>query len=409
MWGRSLKIKSLNHLRNVKFKDFIQLQRGFDLPKYDLVNGPYPVIGSTSIIGHHNQYKVEPPGVVTGRSGSLGQLQFIREKYWPHNTSLWVRDFKGNYPRYVYYFLKSLDLSNFNSGAGVPTLNRNHLDTMELLIHPISDQHRIATILSAYDDLIDNNTRRIRILEEMAQAIYREWFVDFRFPVQEGVRMVESELGLVPEGWQVIELDKLTLDIIDYRGKTPKKLDSDWSTEGIPAISALNIKKGELIHLEKTKRVSEELYKKWMKSELESGDILMTSEAPLGELFFLVTKKRFCLSQRVYCIRADSSRIKPIILYFSLDSPLARNEIQSRATGTTVLGIRQSLLRKIPVITPPIHLQEKLEQPLSNIFRMRENLIDKNTNLRRTRDLLLPKLISGELDVSELDIEVPAA
>ena len=78
----------MTNLRHIRFKDFITLQRGFDLPKKDMVDGHYPVVGSTSIIGYHNEYKVLPPGVVTGRSGSLGEIQYIREKYWPHNTSL---------------------------------------------------------------------------------------------------------------------------------------------------------------------------------------------------------------------------------------------------------------------------------------------------------------------------------
>ncbi|MCR4298844.1 MAG: hypothetical protein NUV75_08860 [Gallionella sp.] len=86
----------------MRFSDFVSLQRGFDLPKTEMREGPYPVVGPTSIIGHHDEFKVEPPGVVTGRSGSLGIVQYVAEKYWPHNTSLWVKDFKGNEGRSVY-------------------------------------------------------------------------------------------------------------------------------------------------------------------------------------------------------------------------------------------------------------------------------------------------------------------
>ena len=192
----------MNNLNKIKFKDFITLQRGFDLPKKDMIEGSVPVIGSTSIIGYHNQFKISPPGVITGRSGSLGIIQYITKNYWPQNTSLWTKDFKGNLPRYVYYFLQTLDLKNFNSGAGVPTLNRNHLDTLEIQVHNYQDQEKIAAILSAYDDLIENNTRRIKILEEMAQALYREWFVEFRFPGHEDVEMVDDGCGrMILEGW----------------------------------------------------------------------------------------------------------------------------------------------------------------------------------------------------------------
>ena len=103
-------------MNEIIFKNFIKLQRGFDLPKVQMIKGEYPVIGSTTIIGYHNEYKVDSPGVITGRSGSLGFVQFVKKKYWPHNTSLWVKDFKGNDPKYVYYFLKVFGLERFNSG-----------------------------------------------------------------------------------------------------------------------------------------------------------------------------------------------------------------------------------------------------------------------------------------------------
>ena len=186
-----------------RFEDFVTLQRGFDLPKTEMRDGPFPVVGSTSVIGYHNDFKVEPPGVVTGRSGSLGTVQLVREPYWPHNTSLWVRDFKGNDPRFVYYRLQELDLARFNAGAGVPTLNRNHLDSLELDVPPLPVQLRVAGILSAYDDLIENNQRRIQILETMARALYREWFVEFRFPGHDKIPRVASPLGDIPEGWEV--------------------------------------------------------------------------------------------------------------------------------------------------------------------------------------------------------------
>ena len=147
----------------MRFKDFVTLQRGFDLPKTEMCDGPYPVVGSTSIIGRHNEYKANPPGVVMGRSGSLGTIQFVQEPYWPHNTSLWVKDFKGNDPRFVYYRLQGFNFARFNAGAGVPTLNRNHLDGLEVEVPDLPAQRCIASILSAYDDLIENNLQRIKI------------------------------------------------------------------------------------------------------------------------------------------------------------------------------------------------------------------------------------------------------
>ena len=118
----------------IYFKDFIKLNRGFDLPEDKVVEGIYPVVASTSIKTYHNQFKVKAPIIVTGRSGSLGKVQYVNQDGWPHNTALYVKDFKGNEPLYVFYTMLGMDFESFNSGAGVPTLNQNHLHKLKLWV-----------------------------------------------------------------------------------------------------------------------------------------------------------------------------------------------------------------------------------------------------------------------------------
>jgi type I restriction enzyme S subunit len=211
--------------------------------------------------------------------------------------------------------------------------------------------------------------------------------------------MVESELGPIPEGWVVEQLEAVVEEFIDYRGKTPKKLGGDWSENGILALSALNVKQGRLVSLDKAKFVSEELYKRWMKSELRAGDILMTSEAPLGEVYFLPETRRYCLSQRVFSIRSKATMMQPSVLFFVLSSPEGQKQLKSRASGTTVLGIRQADLRRIPVVRPPTSLQQDGDLMLRPFLTMIDLLQRKGDVLRRTRDFLLPRLISGEITV----------
>ena len=184
--------------KSLRFRDFVTLQRGFDLPKSQMDDGDVPVLGSQCVIGFHNEAKVKPPGVVPGRSGTLGLVQYTDQPYWPHNTVLWVRDFKGNDPRFVYYKLQTLHLERFNGGVSVPTLNRNVLDTLPLKVPVLSEQKRIASILSAYDDLIENNRRRIQLLEQAARLLYKEWFVHLRFPGHEHIKIKDG----VPKGWE---------------------------------------------------------------------------------------------------------------------------------------------------------------------------------------------------------------
>ena len=159
--------------------DVLTLQRGFDLPRKDRKIGQVPVIASTGAVGCHNENRVYGPGVVIGRSGSIGGAQFIAEDFWPLNTTLWVKDFKGNDVRYCYYLIKSIDLSNYNVGSGVPTLNRNHIHPHPVFLPPLQQQKVIAQILGSLDDKIELNRRMNETLEAMAQALFKSWFVDF--------------------------------------------------------------------------------------------------------------------------------------------------------------------------------------------------------------------------------------
>jgi type I restriction enzyme S subunit len=138
------------------FMDFIKLNRGFDLPDDKIVEGEYPVIASTSVKAYHNQFKVKAPIITTGRSGSLGTVLYVNQNGWPLNTALYVKEFKGNEPLYVYYTLKNIDFESFNSGAGVPSLNQNHLHKLKLWIAGKELQLKFKTIVEPIMQQIDN-------------------------------------------------------------------------------------------------------------------------------------------------------------------------------------------------------------------------------------------------------------
>jgi len=410
----------MSDLRQTRFNEFIVLQRGFDLPKKEMTGGPYPVVGSTSIIGYHNEYKVNPPGVVTGRSGSLGFVQYICDKYWPHNTSLWVKDFKGNFPRYVYYHLLTLDLKRFNSGVGVPTLNRNDLDTLEIAVPLLHTQRKIAAILSAYDDLIENNLRRIKILEEMAQMIYREWFVNFRFPGHEKVKMVDSELGMIPEGWEVRPLASLLVSHIG--GGWGKDTAEERHTEAAWVIRGTDIPSARYYDFSKVP------YRYHTPSNLrprrlKPGDIVFevsggSKDQPLGRALYVSAELFHAFrGHSVICasfckrIQPDTKKYASELLYLSFLEAYESGEIeQFQVQSTGISNFKWSdYISQVNRCVPPIALQKHFRDLVAPLFLEISTLGHKNTNLRQTRDLLLPKLISGELDVSELDIDMEGA
>ena len=378
----------MKNMLQLQFKNFITLQRGFDLPKKDRVLGDYPVVASTAINGYHAEHKVQPPGVVTGRSGSLGEVLYIDKPFWPLNTTLWVKDFIGNLPLYVYYFLKTLDLKQYNSGAGVPTLNRNHLDTLEIAIHDFQSQRKIASILSAYDDLIENNLRRIKILEEIAQALYREWFVKFRFPGHEKIRMVDSAMGMIPERWEVVHLVD-SCDIV--MGQSPKSEFYNTSGDGLPFHQGVS---------NFGPRFPTEHVFCTMKNRIaETGDILLSVRAPVGRIN--LADKRLIVGRGLCAIHNKNGQ-----QWFTLHQLKERFQQEDTMGGGTIFkAVTRKDVESIESLNPASLTVRAFEEICYPVEVQIEILTDKNTNLRQTRDLLLPKLISGELDVSDLDIK----
>ena len=187
----------------IQLGEFLTLKRGYDLPSSKREEGTVPVVSSSGVTGYHKVAKIEGPGVVTGRYGTLGEVFFIDEDYWPLNTALYVRDFKGNNPRFTAYFLKSILTATSSDKAAVPGVNRNDLHARKVRVtRDVSQQAEIASILSAYDDLIENNRRRIQLLEQAARLLYKEWFVRLRFPGYEHVKVKDG----VPEGWEKVSV-----------------------------------------------------------------------------------------------------------------------------------------------------------------------------------------------------------
>lgn len=147
-------------LKDCLLGDVVTFQRGHDLPKTQMVDGPYPVLGSNGIIGYHNRYTTTGPVIVVGRSGNVGHPFMVKSNAWAHNTSLYIKDFKGNDPIFIYYFLQTLNLAKFAGGSAVPTLNRNHINTIEVKIpKDVSVQQKIGSILASFDEKISTNNK----------------------------------------------------------------------------------------------------------------------------------------------------------------------------------------------------------------------------------------------------------
>ena len=205
-------------MEKIRLGDLVEFQRGYDLPKNEFKNGNIPVISSNGILGYHNEVKVKEIGITIGRSGTVGFPYLIKQDFFPHNTTLFIKNFNGNNVVYIYYLLKSLNLNEYKSGSGVPTINRNHLHPLKVTATKNKEtQQKIAKILSDIDDKIEVLHQINDNLAELAKTIYDYWFVQFDFPDQNGKpyktsggKMVYNEVlkREIPEGWEVKKLKK---------------------------------------------------------------------------------------------------------------------------------------------------------------------------------------------------------
>lgn len=376
-------------MEKIRFDDFIKLNRGFDLPDSQIEDGVYPVVASTNIKAHHSTYKVNGPMVVTGRSGSLGAVQYIEGKCWPLNTTLYVKDFKNNNPRYVYYFLKTMHLEQYNAGAGVPTLNQNHLHSLKINVHEKEVQRRIASILSAYDNLIENNNKRIRLLEQMAENLYKEWFVRFRFP---GHEKVEMENGL-PKGWK---RTKLTNEYKTSSGGTPSRTNTEYYENGnIPWI-----KTGELqdcILTDTEEYITENAVKHSSAKLFPQGTLLMAMYGVnIGKL---AISNIDATCNQACCVFIPKRIESKYYLFYHLKS--IRDYLLSISFGAAQQNLSQELIKSLKIIIPNDNTIIAFEHKAEGFYQQIRNLKHQNENLTRQRDLLLPRLMSGKLEVKE--------
>ena len=369
--------------------DVITLQRGFDLPEVERRDGPIPVVASTGVVGFHAEKKVDGPGVVIGRSGSIGGGQYIAEDFWPLNTTLWVRDFKGHNPRFIYYLLRTIDFSPFNAGAGVPTLNRNHLNSINVPVFKPNQEHRIANILSSYDDLIENNRRRMALLEETARQLYREWFVRLRFPGYEHTRITRG----LPEGWERQRIGNIAECV---GGGTPSTyVSAFWEDGNITWVTPTDVTRNRhLVLLDSEKKITEAGLQRNSAKLVPPHAVLMTSRASVG--FFAVAGREVCTNQGFISIVPKEKNLSSYLL-FHLNERV--DEIRAIGSGSTYPEVSRGKFRDFEVLLPQPTLVSAFDEQATRLLQQIRNLKMQDHKLGAARDALLPRLMSGEITV----------
>ena len=392
--------------------EVLTLQRGMDLPVQDRRAGKYPVVASTGVVGRHDTAPVKGPGVVIGRSGSIGGGQYIQSDYWPLNTTLWVKDFKGNNPRYCYYLLKSLDFSTFNAGSGVPTLNRNHIHPLPVLLPALQVQRAIVSTLGALDDRIALLRETNSTLEAIAQALFKSWFVDFD-PVRakaedrdpEGVlpevddlfpsEFEDSELGGIPKGWRT----KSVYDLAEYvNGAAYKAFSPNTERRGLPIIKIAELKAGVTSQTAHSDKEMPEKYR------IQAGDILFSwSGNPETSIdTFVWPHSAGWLNQHIFRVIVNDAQERVFVLQVlrhlrPVFAGIARNK-QTTGLGHVTIADMKRLLVAIPDRAVLGLFVDQVAPIQRRVFENEQQAL----NLTELRDTLLPRLMSGKLHIPEI-------
>ena len=368
--------------------DVMTLRRGHDLPEAQRQDGDVPVVSSSGITGSHNESKAKAPGVVTGRYGTLGEVFYVEEDYWPLNTALYVTDFKGNHPRFLAYFLENV-LRNFQSDkAAVPGVNRNVLHELKVRSTDTKSQEKVADILSAYDDLIENNRRRMTLLEEAARQLYREWFVRLRFPGHDHTRITTG----VPEGWERIYLG----DAVDTQYGFTETATNE--PVGPKFLRGTDINKTPFIDWSRVPYcpIDEILQRKY---QLRVGDIVIIRMADPGKVAIVERDIDAVFASYLIRLRPTDTRLTPYYLFYCLSDDGYQGFISGVSTGSTRKTASAPLLVDFHMILPAATLLRTFEDSVRPLRQQITTLLIHNEKLRAARDLLLPRLMSGEIAV----------
>src|SRR6266446_1932061 len=394
--------------RSTKFRwplrrigDYIRLNYGKALTADDRHSGPIRVFGSNGQCGWHDEALAKGPGVILGRKGQgpLG-VEWCDDDFWVIDTAYFVAPTSEDISlKFFFYATQYIGLNHLKDGTSNPSLSREVFYNQAFPVPPLYIQNRIAELLSFYDDLIDINNRRICILNETARRIYREWFVEFRFPGHEKAHLSEHHGDDLPSGWQWVRVGD-AFEVLG--GATPStKEPAYWDAGTIPWFSPSDLTRSKRMFLsEGEKKITLSGLENCSARLFPPYSVMMTSRATLGVL--AINKTPACTNQGfITCIPND--RITCSHLYLWLAASAA--ELEMLATGATFKEITKRAFKDYGVVLAPPDIERLFFERTWPLLQMIETLEAQNENLRMTRDLLLPKLLSGEVDISTINTE----
>ena len=347
--------------------DIAPLQRGFDLPTGQINNGKFPVVYSNGIMNYHSSYKCVAPGLITGRSGTIGKFTYIEDGYyWPHNTSLWVTDFYDNNPQFIYYLYQTIRIEQYSTGSGVPTLNRNNVHRHKTFIPKLKEQNKIATILSLLDERISTQTKIIDRLQTLIKGINKHVFTS------NGINYKLEELCEIRSGYSGNQL-------------TSKK--------GLK-VSRIETISGHKVNMERVGYVapfeSSENYR------LQVGDILFSninSVEYIGNTAFIDKDYNLYHGMNLLRLIPNDKVVMPFYLYLLLNTNKILNRFKTICNkAVSQASINQTELGKIVIQIPDINAQKQICELYQALYAKLESEKYANSLSQNQKQYLLRQM-----------------
>lgn len=341
-----------------KLEDIVVFQRGHDLTETSFIKGEYPVAGSNGIINFHNEYTTLGPGLTLGRSGnSIGVTHYYKTNFWAHNTTLYSKEFKNSYPKYVYYLLKTIDFKSFNTGSAVPSLNRNHIKLIDILMPSLLEQKIISSILSSLDDKIDLLNSQNQTLEKLAETLFRQWFME------------EAK-----EEWEEV---KLVNFIQPRKGKNITKSEA---IEGQFPVVAGGLEPS-CFHIQSNTK----------------APVITISASGANAGFVRLYNYPVWSSDSSFIDETVTSFVYTFYVFLKINQGL----LFDKQEGSAQPHIYPSHIEELAILNYPVILIEKFENFIKPYFQKIKQNQTQILTLEKLRNTLLPKLISGEVRVKQ--------
>ncbi|MEV4788566.1 restriction endonuclease subunit S [Streptomyces tuirus] len=367
----------MSEWRATTLDQLVKLQRGHDLPTRQRRPGKIPVVGAAGPSGLHDTAIVKAPGVVVGRAGaSMGHATYCEVDFWPLNTSLYVTDFMGNEPRFVYYLLHLIDFSGFNSGAAQPMLNRNYIKQIPISLPEANEQRAIVAVIGALDDKIAVNKRIATTSHELGLALFAQAVL--------GGAGVEVTVGSVSSA--------LT------RGVTPKYSESP---DDLVVINQKCIRGGRVSLTHSRLTLREKVKDPKL---LYRNDVLVNSTGvgTLGRVARWTSDEDATVDSHITIVRFDEAQVDPVCAGFAMLR--AQPEIEAMGEGSTgQTELRRTQLGRLEISLPSKEQQRKLRPKLDSLEERTDQALNESQTLATLRDTLLPQLMSGRLRVKDAE------